>query len=118
VSWLTPIDDTHYIMYAALRKTPGWSRTKTRPGGKLWVELTDEEHQKYPDDFEAQMGQGPITLHSEEHLATTDRGVVMIRRQLLKQAETVASGGDPIGVSFDLNSPPVHTYAGNFLIDA
>jgi phenylpropionate dioxygenase-like ring-hydroxylating dioxygenase large terminal subunit len=117
VSWLTPIDDTHYIMYAALRKVPGWSRTKTRPGGKLWVDLTDAEHQKYPDDFEAQMGQGPITLHSEEHLVTTDKGVVMIRRQLLKQADDVAAGKDPIGVRFGPHDPLVKTYAGNFLED-
>ena len=118
VSWLLPVDDTHYIMYAALRKTPGWSRTKTRPGGKLWVEMTDAEHQTYPDDYEAQIGQGPITLHSEEHLATSDRGVVMLRRLLMNQADAVAEGRDPLGVRFDPQAPPEKTYAGNFLLES
>ncbi len=29
--------------------------------------------QGYPGDFETQVGQGPITLHSEERLPSTDR---------------------------------------------
>jgi nitrite reductase/ring-hydroxylating ferredoxin subunit len=92
ISWLLPVDDTHYMLYAALRKSPGWSRTKTKPGGKFWTEMTAEDHQRHPDDFEAQAGQGPLTLHSDEHLATTDTGVVMLRRMLLQQADAVAEG--------------------------
>ncbi|HVA11731.1 MAG TPA: Rieske 2Fe-2S domain-containing protein [Stellaceae bacterium] len=117
VSWLLPVDDTHYILYAALRKKPGWQRGFTRPGGKNWDSMTAEEHQRYPDDYEAQTGQGAITLHSEEHLATTDQGVAMLRRLLLRQAEIVAQGGDPVGVSFDPDPSPQTTHAGNFLIE-
>jgi hypothetical protein len=117
VSWLLPVDDTHYILYAALRKTPGWQRGFTKPGGKNWWDMTEEEHRNFPDDYEAQTGQGPITLHSDEHLATTDQGVVMLRRFLLKQADIVAEGGDPVGVSFDASAPPIKSEAGNFLID-
>jgi nitrite reductase/ring-hydroxylating ferredoxin subunit len=117
VSWLLPVDDTHYILYAALRKSPGWSRGFTKPGGKSWWEMSEQEHQRFPDDYEAQTGQGAITLHSDEHLATTDQGVVMLRRFLLKQAEIVAQGGDPVGVSFDAGAPPIRSEAGNFLIE-
>jgi hypothetical protein len=53
---------------------------RSRLGGKLWEELTEEEHQKYPGDHEAMVSQGSIAKHSEEHLATTDRGIVMLRR--------------------------------------
>jgi nitrite reductase/ring-hydroxylating ferredoxin subunit len=116
ISWLLPVDDTHYMLYAALRKSPGWSRTKTKPGGKFWTEMTAEDHQRHPDDFEAQAGQGPLTLHSDEHLATTDTGVVMLRRMLLQQADAVAEGADPIGVSFD--EELMTTDAGNFLVEA
>jgi nitrite reductase/ring-hydroxylating ferredoxin subunit len=116
ISWLLPVDDTHYMLYAALRKSPGWSRTKTKPGGKFWTEMTAEDHQRHPDDFEAQAGQGPLTLHSDEHLATTDTGVVMLRRMLLQQADAVAEGRDPIGVSFD--EELMTTDAGNFLVEA
>jgi phenylpropionate dioxygenase-like ring-hydroxylating dioxygenase large terminal subunit len=117
VSWLLPVDDTHYILYAALRKTPGWQRGFTKPGGKNWWDMTAEEHQRFPDDYEAQTGQGPITLHSDEHLATTDQGVVMLRRFLLQQADIAAQGGDPAGISFDAGAPPLKSEAGNFLID-
>jgi phenylpropionate dioxygenase-like ring-hydroxylating dioxygenase large terminal subunit len=117
VSWLLPVDDTHHMLYAVLKKAPGWTRAFTRPGGKSWDEMTEAEHQQFPDDFEAQTGQGPITLHSEEHLGTTDQGLVMLRRLLLQQAEAVAEGKDPVGVSFDAKAAPVATHAGNFLID-
>jgi hypothetical protein len=88
---------------------------RSRLGGKLWEELTEEEHQKYPGDHEAMVSQGSIAKHSEEHLATTDRGIVMLRRLLQKQLDAVASGGHPAGVSFDENAGPVRFTAGNFL---
>ena len=69
--------------------------------GKPWSELTEAEHQKFPGDFEAQVGQGPITLHSDEHLATSDQGVAMTRRLLQRQLDAIAAGRDPAGVSFD-----------------
>jgi hypothetical protein len=116
VSWLLPVDDSHYMLYAAVRTRPGWTRAFTRPGGKNWDEMTEAEHQRFPDDYEAQTGQGAITLHSEEHLASTDRGLVMLRRLLLQQAEAVAAGEDPIGVSFE-DDGPIQTRAGNYLID-
>ena len=61
--------------------------------------------------------QGKVARHSEEHLATTDRGIVMLRRLLHKQLDVVAQGKDPAGVSFDPETAPVHFSAGNFLED-
>ncbi|MGH8259139.1 MAG: aromatic ring-hydroxylating dioxygenase subunit alpha, partial [Steroidobacteraceae bacterium] len=65
-------------------------------------------------DYEAQAGQGPISLHSEEHLVTSDRGIMMQRRMLMQQMEIVAKGGDPIGVAFDPASALVKVRSGNF----
>ena len=59
------------------------------------------EHQQFPGDYEAQVGQGPITIHSEEHFGQSDRGILMIRRMLSEQLEAMEAGRDPIGVSFD-----------------
>ncbi len=118
MSWVLPVDDTNYRMYTAYRWRKGQERKMARPGGKSWLEMTPDEHQKFPDDWEAQTGQGEITLHSEEHLATTDKGIVMLRRMLLKQADLVAEGKDPIGVSFDENAPPLKLEAGNYVVDA
>ena len=71
------------------------------PEKKIWRELSEAEHQRYPGDYEAQKSQGDITEHSVEHLATSDRGVVMLRRLYKEQAEIVARGGNPRGVAFD-----------------
>jgi hypothetical protein len=66
-------------------------------------------------DFEAQAGQGPISLHSEEHLVTSDRGIMMQRRLLEQQMEVVTRGGDPVGVSFDPANALVNVRSGNFV---
>ncbi|HXE17539.1 MAG TPA: hypothetical protein VN632_09935, partial [Stellaceae bacterium] len=65
-------------------------------------------------DFEAQVGQGVISKHSEEHLAQSDRGIVMQRRFLEQQMKLVEQGGDPAGVSFDTDDATVHVRSGNF----
>jgi hypothetical protein len=76
--------------------------------------MTEAEHQRTPGDYEAQAGQGPISLHSEEHLVTSDRGIMMQRRLLLQQLEVVAKGGDPVGVVFDADKALVKVRSGNF----
>ncbi len=120
IGWTLPIDDTHYRIYAAGRVSePGaLGKVRSRPGGKRWAEMTGEERRRYPGDYEAQTGQGPITLHSEEHLATSDKGVALLRRFLEKQLKIVVAGGDPAGVAFSEAEAYVRFDAGNFLVDA
>jgi hypothetical protein len=91
---------------------------RSRQGGKLWEELSREEHQRFPGDFEAQTGQGAITLHSEEHLVESDRGIALLRQFLRQQVELVAQGHDPAGVAFDEQVPPVTFAASRELQDA
>jgi phenylpropionate dioxygenase-like ring-hydroxylating dioxygenase large terminal subunit len=119
LGWILPIDDTHFRIYTAgkVRSKGELGRKRSRMNGKLWADLTEEEHQKFPGDWEAQVGQGPITLHSDEHLATSDQGVVMLRRFLQRQLDAVAAGKDPAGVSFDPNAPPVRFEAGNYIME-
>jgi phenylpropionate dioxygenase-like ring-hydroxylating dioxygenase large terminal subunit len=118
LSWALPIDDTHTRVYALVRKP----RDQPAQGlavygeGWSWFDLTEEEHQRFPGDYETQVGQGPITLHSEEHLASSDRGVSMVRRQFLEQVAVVAAGGDPVGVTFDPSASPVSLIAGNYIV--
>ena len=99
LGWTLPIDDTHFRIYVAgkVRTKGELGAKRSRMNGKLWADLTPEEHQQFPGDWEAQVGQGPITLHSDEHLATSDQGVVMLRRLLQRQLDAVAAGGDPVG---------------------
>jgi phenylpropionate dioxygenase-like ring-hydroxylating dioxygenase large terminal subunit len=118
LGWTLPIDDTHFRIYVAgrVRAKGDLGRKRSRMNGKLWHELTPEEHQKFPGDWEAQVGQGPITMHSDEHLATSDQGVVMLRRLLQRQLEALTEGRDPAGVSFDPAAPPVVFEAGNYIM--
>ena len=52
-------------------------------------------------DFIAWVGQGTQSDRQNEHLGESDRGVIMMRRKMLEQAEVVADGGDPKGVIRD-----------------
>jgi nitrite reductase/ring-hydroxylating ferredoxin subunit len=119
LGWILPIDDHSFRIYVVgrVREQGELARMRSRLNGKLWEELTDEEHRQFPGDYEAMTSQGQVAGHSEEHLATTDRGIVMLRRFLRKQLDAVAQGKDPAGVSFDPDAPPVHFSAGNFLED-
>jgi phenylpropionate dioxygenase-like ring-hydroxylating dioxygenase large terminal subunit len=119
IGWTLPIDDTHYRIYVAgrVRESGELARFKSRYNGKTWAELTPEEHQKFPGDVEAQVGQGAITFHSEEHLMSSDQGISMLRILLQKQVDIVAAGGDPAGVAFDEAGAYVRFDAGQYLDD-
>jgi phenylpropionate dioxygenase-like ring-hydroxylating dioxygenase large terminal subunit len=114
VSWVVPVDDSHYIQAMVMKMPRDAPSFGIQINGKSWGEMTAEEHQRYPGDFEAQAGQGPISLHSEEHLVTSDRGIMMQRRLLEQQMEVVAGGGDPVGVHFDPDQALVKVRSGNF----
>lgn len=100
IGWCLPHDDTSFSILVAgrVRERGELGRMRSRYGGRVWTELTEAEHQRLPGDWEAQVGQGAITIHSEEHLASSDRGIAMLRRFWKRQAEAVARGEDPAGV--------------------
>jgi phenylpropionate dioxygenase-like ring-hydroxylating dioxygenase large terminal subunit len=118
IAWIVPIDDTHHRTFGIARvREPGLFTRKSRRAnhnGKLWSELSDDEHQRFPGDFEAQQSQRQIPHHSEEHLAGSDRGVLMLRRFLLAQIDIVEAGGDPAGVAFDESQAMVEVGSGNY----
>ena len=118
LSWALPIDDTNTRVYAMVRK-PRDLPPQGLPvydGDRSWFDLSDEEHQYYPGDYETQVGQGPITRHSLERLSSSDRGVSMVRRQFKEQVRIVAEGGDPVGVGFDPSDATVALTAGNYVV--
>jgi hypothetical protein len=115
LSWCVPVDDTHHfqVMLGGDAEKPEFGAIPNNNTGRIWGEMTPQERRDFPNDFEAQEGQGVIPLHSEEKLATSDRGVVMQRRLLQSQIEIVAKGGDPMGVTFDPTKATVHVDAEN-----
>src|SRR5262245_58625157 len=120
IGWVLPIDDTSFRIYVAgrVKQSGDIGRMRSKFNGKFWWDMTEEEHQRFPGDYEAQVGQGPITIHSEEHFGQSHRGILMIRRMLSDQLEALAAGRDPIGVSFDENAPPTAFEAGNYIREA
>jgi 5,5'-dehydrodivanillate O-demethylase len=52
-------------------------------------------------DFVAWVGQGTVADRTQEHLGESDRGVIMMRRRLLEDAERVARGEEPKAVIRD-----------------
>jgi phenylpropionate dioxygenase-like ring-hydroxylating dioxygenase large terminal subunit len=114
--FMLPIDDTHFRIYNVfkIKKDRPTVMTGSLRGGRRWKDLSPEERRAQPGDYEAQSGQGKITLHSEDHLAATDRGVAMLRKLFKQQVELVASGGDPQGVSFGPEDVVVSLEAGNY----
>ena len=61
------------------------------------------------------MSQRSIAVHALEHLATSDRGVVMLRRMLRNGIRAVQRGEDPFGI---LREPVarIPTYAQNTIL--
>jgi phenylpropionate dioxygenase-like ring-hydroxylating dioxygenase large terminal subunit len=115
-----PVDDSHCRIVMAMR-VPAEARSRPMRGleaerFKPWHQRTLEERQDQPGDYEAQAGQGPISLHSEEHLVSSDKGIGMQRRMLRRALEVVAAGGDPPGVGFD-EAAVVRVPSGNFFAD-
>lgn len=123
IRWLTPVDDDHHALFHAMRIPPGLdggdlfaraSRPMPMGNKTMWSEMTEEQHQLFPTDWEAMCSQGRVDEHIEENLGTTDQGIAMLRRFLKEQIETVQAGGDPLGVTYD-REPAVHkTDAGNY----
>lgn len=121
VGWIMPIDDTHFRNYTVTRIVRDAPKRVLPPSvlalfndPAVWKTKTREERREKPGDWEAQTGQGPQTIHSEEHLAMSDRGVVMLRKMLREQLKRIDRGEDPINVSFDPDTPPVKLMDGTF----
>ncbi len=52
-------------------------------------------------DFVAWVGQGTIADRTQEHLASSDRGILMLRKRFLGDLEAIAKGEDPKAVVRD-----------------
>jgi hypothetical protein len=106
-------------LFHIIRAPAGFAlQSRAVHNGKKWSELTEAEHQAVPGDWEAQVGQGPITFHSEENLAGSDRGVGRLRQFLRRQIALVANGGDPLGVIFDPAGELYAVQAGNYYLES
>ncbi len=115
ISWVVPVDSDSYFQVIVERcRVSRFAKPRVDPQGRSWSDRTEAERRDWPDDYEAQAGQGAVSLHSEEHLVSSDRGIVLQRRLLTQQIERVQNGDDPLGVTFDPAQALVTVRSGNF----
>lgn len=126
-SWTVPVDNEHITGFSLVawplengRPKENWLpgtdvRIDKRPAGK--VGRPYEDRQRKPDDAEAQESQRPIAVHALEHLATSDRGIVMLRRGLREQLERMRAGQEPINIWRDeKDNHNIATHAWNTIL--
>ena len=119
LGFILPVDDSSFRIFT-VGFEPGMFEGYAAILTQRWAQMDADIScvQRAPNDLEAQGSQGPITLHSEERLVSSDRGVVMLRRLFRRQMEIVANGGDPIGVAFEGQSDLRIVEAGSFVTPA
>ena len=114
LSWCVPVDKEHLYGISIVtwpkdeagQPLEGWkagtdTTTNIRPGNLR--ERSYEDKQRSPDDMEAQEGQRPIAVHALENLASSDLGVVLLRRALRASLEKLSDGLDPANIIRDEN---------------
>jgi hypothetical protein len=67
-----------------------------------WWNLPNREQ-----DRVAQETQGVIADRTKEHLATSDQGILMLRKMIRESIDAVAQGRDPIGVIRDASQAAI-----------
>jgi 5,5'-dehydrodivanillate O-demethylase len=109
VEFRVPIDDenTLSVMYHFSRvprecepyvqnSVPTWQGPIADPASGRWI-----TSHVMNQDFVTWVGQGKIADRSQEYLAPSDRGIVMIRRRFLNDIDAVENGRDPKAVLRD-----------------
>jgi hypothetical protein len=112
IRFRVPVDDalTHSYVIRFYPKRDGKFEQDTRGYVGKQPGIYQREENSYwnlptrEQDRVAQETQGLITDSSLEHLAASDRGIVLLRDKLRKAIEDVARGQDPDGVVRD----PIH----------
>ena len=110
--WRVPIDDEKTLSVGWFfdrvpnemepfeqARIPSWVSPIKDPLTDRWI-TTHIMNQ----DFVAWVGQGAVADRTQEHLGESDRGVIMMRRKLLEQAEVVLRGGEPKAVIRDVEA--------------
>jgi hypothetical protein len=103
--WVVPLDDTNTAVIAWRHFNDRDDPDRLGRPGDVGLGKTDfygqsgerpyEERQDRPGDYEAWCSLGAITSHAREHLATTDRGIALLRRRLKREIENLQKGVEP-----------------------
>src|SRR5208282_2018836 len=109
-TWAVPLDDTH-TMQIGFRRAPEGREMRRDAGFGQDGNRSYEERQRVPGDYDAQMSiHGGTARHGLEHLAATDRGVIMMRN-LIRQGIRAVQDGAGRGHNSPPNGKVTATYA-------
>jgi nitrite reductase/ring-hydroxylating ferredoxin subunit len=98
--WAVPIDDTH-TMQIGFNRAPADREPRRGAGFGQDGNRPYEARQRVPGDYDAQVSiHGGIARHGLEHLASTDRGITMLRNMLRRDIRAVQSGADPQHIGY------------------
>jgi len=110
-----PMDDTHtQIFIANFEPRPDFRTPNDADAPMEYYDFRDGEGGYRMTDVPAQdvmawETQGAVMDRSREQLGTADKGVVIYRRMLKEQIETVRKGGTPMGVAPAAQEKPIIT---------
>ena len=102
-----PVDDTHtmHILYSSVEPADPAHPTETVTHTELefdsWGRVNRSGGIVVPQDMMAWVEQGPVMDRSLEHLATSDKGVILYHNLLAENIDKVERGEDPYGVIRD-----------------
>jgi hypothetical protein len=104
-----PLDDTH-TMQIGYYYLPGGRELRRGAGFGQDGSRNYEERQRVPGDYDAQVSiHGGVARHGLEHLATTDRGVTMMRNMIRRGIRAIHNG-ENLDYRILQNGPPIPTY--------
>ena len=112
--WSVPIDDANTLQMA-FRRLPEGAEPRWGLAFGQTPDRPYEERQRNPGDYDALVGQRPIAIHDLEHLASTDRGVIMLRRMIQEDIRAVQKGKEPRVLAIKTNGR-IPTYANDTVL--
>ena len=108
--FVTPSDDNNFMVFTGDFIPKGSEhlieeREKTRRASPNAANVKEYDKRKFmpfkgqvwKEDYVCQSTQGYVG-HRREHLATSDRAIILLSKQLLEAMETVQNGGVPKGI--------------------
>jgi phenylpropionate dioxygenase-like ring-hydroxylating dioxygenase large terminal subunit len=108
--FVTPSDDNHFMVYTndfvpAASVSTVQEREQTRRSAPEDEEVKEYDKRKFmpfkgrvwKEDYVCQSTQGNVG-YRRECLATSDRAIILLRKQLIEAMETVQNGGTPKGI--------------------
>jgi hypothetical protein len=109
-TWAVPLDDTR-TMQIGYRLTPDGQEPRQGAGFGQDASRPYEERQRVPGDYDAQTSiHGGVARHGLEHLAATDRGIIMMRN-LIRRGIRAVQGGEALDSPMLRNGAAVPTYS-------